>query len=77
MFSDATENNLAKHVKNLSERFLSEKAIRAIAPPKTYESNFIHHDFVQFRKHHSQFKGILPPLFCHSSVVMCTSSPSQ
>jgi len=25
----------------------------AIAPPKTYESNFIPHDFAQFRKQHS------------------------
>jgi len=25
-------------------------AIGAIAPPKTYKSNFFHHDFVQFRK---------------------------
>jgi len=75
MLSDATENNLAKHVKKLSKMFLSEKAIRAIAPLKTYESNFVHHDFVQFRKHHSQFKGILLPLFCHSSAVMYTSSP--
>jgi len=25
-------------------------AIVLIAPPKTYESNFIHHKFVQFRK---------------------------
>jgi len=25
-------------------------AIEAIVPPKTYESNFIHHDFVQFGK---------------------------
>jgi len=24
----------------------------AIAPSKTYESNFIHHDFVQFGKQH-------------------------
>jgi len=30
----------------------------AIAPPKTYESNFIHHDFVQFRKQHSRLKAI-------------------
>ena len=31
----------------------------AIAPPKTYESNFIHHDFVQFGKQHSRYKAIL------------------
>jgi len=26
----------------------------------TYESNFIHHDFVQFGKQHSRYKAILP-----------------
>jgi len=49
------ENDLAKHVKELSKRFLSKKAIGAIAPPKIYESYFIHHDFVQFGKQHSRF----------------------
>jgi len=34
-------------------------AIGAIAPPENYESNFIHHDFVQFRKQHSRFKASL------------------
>ena len=28
-------------------------------PPKTYESNFIYHDFVQFGKQHSRYKVIL------------------
>ena len=28
-------------------------------PPKTYESNFIHHNFVQFEKQHSRYKAIL------------------
>jgi len=77
MFSDGMENDLTRHVKELSKRFLSEKAIGAIAPSKSYESNFIHHDFVQFGKQHSQFKAILPPLFSHSNVVMYTSSPLQ
>jgi len=71
------ENDLAKHVKELSKKFISEKAIEAITPSKTYKSNFIHHDFVQFGKQNSLFKAILPPLFCHSSVVMYTSSPLQ
>ena len=35
-------------------------AIGAIDPPKTYESNFIHYDFVQFGKQHSRYKAILP-----------------
>jgi len=60
MSSDGMENDLAKHVKELSNSFLSEKVIATIAPPETYESNFIHHDFVQFGKQHSQFKAILP-----------------
>jgi len=33
MFSDGMENDLAKHVKELSKKFLSEKAIEAIASP--------------------------------------------
>jgi len=32
----------------------------AIDPLETYESNFIHHDFVQFGKQHSRYKAILP-----------------
>jgi len=28
-------------------------------PPKTYESNFFRHDFVQFGKQHSRCKAIL------------------
>jgi len=28
-------------------------------PPKTYRSNFFHHDFVQFGKQHSRYKAIL------------------
>jgi len=31
-------------------------------PPKTYESNSIHHDFVQFGKQHSRYKAILPSI---------------
>jgi len=68
------KNDLAKHMKELSKRFLSKKAIGAIALFKTYESNFVHHDFVQFVKQHSQWP-FCRPLFCHSSVVMYTSSP--
>ena len=29
-------------------------------PPKTCESNFSHHEFVQFGKQHSRYKAILP-----------------
>ena len=28
-------------------------------PPKTYERNFIQHDFLQFGKQHSRYKAIL------------------
>ena len=31
-------------------------------PPKTYESNFFHHDFEQFGKQHSRYKAILPSI---------------
>jgi len=31
-------------------------------PPKNYESNFIHHDFVQFRKNYLRYKAILPSI---------------
>ena len=54
---DGMESDLAKHVKELPKGFPSKKAIGVIAPAKTYESNFIPHDFVQFRK----FNAILPP----------------
>jgi len=30
------------------------------SPPETYESKFIHHDFVQFAKQHSRYQAILP-----------------
>jgi len=31
--------------------------IGAIAPPKTYESNFVRHDFEKFGKQHSRYQG--------------------
>jgi len=31
-------------------------------PLKTYESNFIHREFLQFGKQHSQYKAILPTI---------------
>ena len=31
-------------------------------PPKTYESNFFHHNFAQFRKQHSRYKAIFSSL---------------
>jgi len=34
----------------------------AIALPKTFESNFIHHDFERFRKQHLRYKAILPSI---------------
>jgi len=75
MFADVMENDLAKQVKELSKSFLSKKAIEAVAPPKTYESNLIHHDLVQNSIHN--LKPFCCPIFCHSSVVMYTSPPLQ
>jgi len=37
-------------------------SIVVIASSKTYESNFTDHDFVQFGKHHSRCKVILPSM---------------
>ena len=34
--------------------------------PKTYESNVIHHDFVQFGKQHARHKAILSSIVRHS-----------
>jgi len=34
----------------------------AIAAPKTYESNFIHHNFLQFGKLHLRHKAIFPSI---------------
>jgi len=28
-------------------------------PPKNYENNFIHHNFVQYEKQHSRYKAIV------------------
>ena len=36
------------------------EAIVAIAPPKTYMSNYVNHDILQFGKQHSRYKTILP-----------------
>ena len=33
-----------------------------IAPPKAYESYFIHHDFIQFGKQHSRLEVIVPSI---------------
>ena len=42
-------------------RLCPGKAIGVIAPtPKTYESNFIHRDFVQIGKQQSRYEAILP-----------------
>ena len=37
-----------------SQGWIQVWAIGVIAPPKTYESNLFHHDFVQFGKQHSR-----------------------
>ena len=40
----------------------SRGTIGWIAPPKTYENNFVRHDFVQFGKQHWRYKDIFPSL---------------
>jgi len=52
----------------------SRGAIGAIAPPKTHESNFIYHDFVQFGKQLSRYRVILssivlPQQYCGVYVI--------
>jgi len=37
--------------------------------PKTIESDYIHHDFVQFGKQHSRYKAILSSTVLSRSVV--------
>jgi len=72
-------NDSTIHVKELLKIFLSKKAIGAIAPPKTYESKFVHHDFVQFGKQHSEFKAILSSIVLSQQCcdVGYTSPPLQ
>jgi len=79
MFSDGMENNSTKHLKKLSKRFLSKKVIGAIAPSKTYESKFVHHNFAQLEKQHSQYKVILSSIVLSQQCcdVSYTSPPSS
>jgi len=41
----------------LEQGRIQGEAIGAIVPPKTYESNFFHHNIVQARKQHSRHKA--------------------
>jgi len=48
-------------------------------PPRTYESNFIHHDFHNSEKEHSRYKAILSPIvssqqFCEAYFIPLTVS---
>jgi len=43
----------------LTQERIQRGEIGAIAPPKTYESIFIHHNFIRFGKQHSRYKAIL------------------
>jgi len=56
----------AKHVFHVllqaGAKSRSRRTIGVVASPETYESNFIHHDFVQFGKQHSRYKVILPSI---------------
>ena len=49
----------------IGESFLAagENPEGAIAPPKTYENNFIHHEFLQFQKQYS-------PMAILSSIIL-------
>ena len=56
--------------------------IEAIAPSDTYESNFIHHSFVQFGKEHSRYKAIsssivLSQLCCEAYFIYLSLSYSS
>ena len=61
---------LMNHVVALLQPIITENqgqiqwgAIGAIVPPpKTYESNFFHHEFEQFGKQHSRYKAIMPSI---------------
>jgi len=46
-------------------------------PPKTYESNFFHHDLNNSENSICDIKPFCRPLFCHDSVVKFTSSLLQ
>ena len=52
----------------------SRGAIEAIVPPKTWESNFIHHYFVQLKKQHSRYKAILSTIVLSQQCWEVTSS---
>ena len=42
--------------------------------PKTYESDFIYHNFAKFRKQHSRYKAFCRPLFHHNRIVKYSST---
>jgi len=51
-------------------------------PPKTYESNFVHHDFEKFGKQHSRYKAILSSIvlsqtYCEVHFISLTVVNSQ
>ena len=51
-----------------------QRATGAISAPKTNESSFVDHDFVQFGKQNSRYKAILPSTilsqpFCKVNVI--------
>jgi len=63
----------------LSQGRIQRGAIEAIASPKSYESNLIHHNFVQFGNKHSRYKAILssidlPQQFCEAYLIPLTDS---
>jgi len=60
----ANHNNSVLILANIGNIWVTNRggSRGAISPPETYETNFIHHDFVQFGKQHSRCKNILPSI---------------
>jgi len=59
------------------QRLIQRGAIGAIAPPKTYKSNFFTMMFYNSENSICDIRPVCRPLFCHSKVVKYTSSALQ
>ena len=59
----------------LNQGRIQGKVIGVTAPPKTYRSNFFHHNFVQNSENNIRdIRPFFRQLFCHTSAVKYTSS---
>jgi len=72
MFTDGMENDLSKHVKELSKNYLSNKAIEAIAPLRSAKVTLFIMILYNSENSIHNLRPFCRPLFCHSSVVMYT-----